>query len=55
MSLGIGPTAALEAVGGSPSRWLRVRQKMKYTAKDRKEVMSAPWLSQKCHIFYNYI
>lgn len=34
MSLGIGPTAALEAVGGSPSRWLRVRQKMKYTAKE---------------------
>ena len=51
MSLGIGPTAALEAVSGSPSRWLRVRQKMKYTAKDRTEVMSAPWsMSQKCHI-----
>jgi len=34
MSLGVGPTAALEAVGGTPSRWLRARQKMKYTAKE---------------------
>ena len=40
MSLGVGPTAALEAVGGTPSRWLRARQKMKYTAKDRTKSSS---------------
>ncbi|CAK9097821.1 FGGY carbohydrate kinase domain-containing protein [Durusdinium trenchii] len=33
MSLGLGPTAALEA-SGAPSRWLRVRQKLSYTAKE---------------------